>query len=62
MKLATFRAGMRWRPGGAACDLTKAVNVVIPGLVPGIQLSANAGASGTMDPGAKRRDDRMEKY
>jgi branched-chain amino acid transport system ATP-binding protein len=33
-------------------------NVVIPGLVPGIQPSANAGASGEMDPGHKARDDR----
>ena len=30
---------------------------VIPGLVPGIQPSANAGASGAMDPGHKARDD-----
>ena len=30
---------------------------VIPGLVPGIQLSANAGACGTMDRGDKPRDD-----
>ena len=33
-------------------------NIVIPGLVPGIQPSANAGASGEMDPGHKARDDR----
>src|SRR5204862_2995662 len=31
---------------------------VIPGLVPGIQLSASAGAGGMMDPGDKRRYDR----
>jgi hypothetical protein len=30
---------------------------VIPGLVPGIQTSAGAGASGEMDPGDKHRDD-----
>ena len=30
---------------------------VIPGLVPGIQSSASAGASGAMDPGDKHRDD-----
>ncbi len=30
---------------------------VIPGLIPGIQPSANAGASGAMDPGHKARDD-----
>ena len=32
-------------------------DAVIPGLVPGIQLSAGSGASGTMDPGDKHRDD-----
>jgi hypothetical protein len=31
--------------------------VVIPGLVPGIQPTAIAGARGTMDPGDKHRDD-----
>jgi hypothetical protein len=30
---------------------------VIPGLVPGIQTSADAGASGTKDPGDEHRDD-----
>src|SRR4029453_18453388 len=34
-------------------------NSVIPGLVPGIQTSAGAGASGTMDPGDKHRDDNV---
>src|SRR5436305_8727233 len=34
---------------------------VIPGLVPGIQPSAVAGACGTMDPGDKRRDDSEER-
>src|SRR5947207_15383978 len=34
-------------------------NGVIPGLVPGIQASAGAGASGTMDPGDKHRDDNV---
>jgi len=29
----------------------------MPGLVPGIQPSMGGGASGTMDPGDKRRDD-----
>src|SRR3990172_6030657 len=31
---------------------------VMPGLVPGIQPYAHAGASGTMDPGDKHRDDK----
>src|SRR4051794_39804639 len=31
--------------------------IVIPGLVPGIQISAGIRAGGTMDPGDKRRDD-----
>jgi hypothetical protein len=31
---------------------------VIPGLVPGIQPSAGVGASCTMDPGHKARDDK----
>jgi hypothetical protein len=31
--------------------------LVIPELVPGIQLSADAAACGTMDPADKRRDD-----
>jgi hypothetical protein len=31
--------------------------VVMPGLVPGIQPSTSAGASGEMDPGDKHRDD-----
>jgi len=35
-------------------------NVVIPGLVPGTQPSASAGASGTMDPGHEARDDNAE--
>ncbi len=30
---------------------------VIPGLVPGIQLTSSAGASGKMDPGDEHRDD-----
>jgi hypothetical protein len=30
---------------------------VIPGLVPGIQLSIGTGACSMMDPGDKRRDD-----
>ena len=38
-----------------ACSRCAAI--VIPGLVPGIQPSASAGASGTMDPGAKHRHD-----
>jgi hypothetical protein len=29
----------------------------MPGLVPGIRLSASVGACGTMDPGDKHRDD-----
>src|SRR5204863_2747377 len=33
---------------------------VIPGLVPGIHLSAGARAKGTMDPGDKHRDDNMK--
>ena len=33
--------------------------VVIPGLVPGIHPSADAGASGTMDFGDKHRDDTL---
>ncbi len=33
------------------------VSDVIPALVAGIQASANSGACGTMDPGAKHRDD-----
>jgi hypothetical protein len=32
-------------------------SVVIPGLVPGIQPTASAGASCEMDPGDKHRDD-----
>jgi hypothetical protein len=32
-------------------------SAVIPGLVPGIQPSKAAGASGELDPGDKRRDD-----
>jgi hypothetical protein len=32
-------------------------NAVMPGLVPGIQLSANAEVSGMMDPGDEHRDD-----
>ena len=40
-----------WRSGGASA------NVVLPGLVPGIQPSAIAGASRTLDPGDERRDD-----
>ena len=32
-------------------------DAVIPGLVSGIQLSAGSGASGTMKPGDKHRDD-----
>src|SRR5436853_3956026 len=35
-------------------------DVVIPGLVPGIQPSAGARASGEMDPGDKHRDDTVE--
>jgi hypothetical protein len=34
---------------------------VMPGLVPGIQASTGAGASGTMDPGDTRRDDCAKK-
>jgi PPOX class probable F420-dependent enzyme len=33
------------------------LDVVIPGLVPGIQPSAGSETSGSMDPGDKRRDD-----
>jgi hypothetical protein len=35
-----------------------AVTDVIPGLVPGIHLTAGAGAGGRLDPGDKRRDDK----
>jgi hypothetical protein len=34
--------------------------IVIPGLVPGIQPSIIAGASGTIDPGDERRDDTVK--
>jgi len=37
-----------------------AIANVIPCLVPGIQSSAIAGASGGVDPGDKRRDDIVE--
>src|SRR5689334_15411866 len=46
-----FMAGAPWE----WCPLS--AEFVIPGLVPGIQLSANAGARGAMDPGGKHRDD-----
>ena len=46
----------RSRQGLGVVSGTEA-NGVIPGLVPGIQLSAVGGASGTVDPGDKRRDD-----
>ena len=32
----------------------------MPGLVPGIQPTARAGASGRMDPGDKHRDDNVQ--
>ncbi len=36
----------------------RSVDAVIPGLVPGIHSSTHAGASGTLDPGDKHRDDK----
>ena len=48
-------------PGGisAALATTWRGIGVIPGLVPGIQLSVEFGACGTMDPGDKHRDDNL---
>src|SRR5438045_577181 len=34
------------------------LTIVIPGFMPGIQLSARSGVRGGMDPGDKHRDDR----
>jgi hypothetical protein len=39
------------------CHEAVTANLVIPALVAGIQLSANAGAKWLMDPGHKARDD-----
>jgi len=36
----------------------RSVDAVIPGPVPGIHSSTHAGASGTLDPGDKHRDDK----
>ena len=56
--------GHRARPAGRSQGrqhrrLPQEVTVVMPGLVPGIQLSADVGASGRMDPGDERRDDKV---
>ena len=61
----------RWKSASACCSWRSARGsccgkwwggyrreAVMPGLVPGIQTSASAGARGTVDPGDKRRDDR----
>jgi hypothetical protein len=37
--------------------MSRGNDAVIPGLVPGIQPTAYAGACGQMDPGDERRDD-----
>ena len=50
---------LRWGEGCIHGDIPPwaKIGAVIPGLVPGNQISETAAARGTMDPGDKHRDD-----